>query len=86
MAERKEKQEEERVQRSKDLDLMKELEEAVSEWVQIRVQLREPGMSKDEKEGLLRRIRAIDPKYGTGASIPSGIKSIKKKARKIRHY
>ena len=83
MAKRKEKQEEERVQRSRDLDLMKECEERVSEWNQIDNQLCEPGRSKDERKELLRRIRVIDPQYNTG--YVGGIPSARKRARRIRH-
>ena len=38
--------------------------------------------SKQEREGLLRQIRLIDPNYGTG--LPGVIKSILKRARQIR--
>ena len=82
MAERKEKQEEERAQRSRDLDLMKECEERVSEWRQLNNQMHDPGRSNDEREEAGRRIRVIDPQYNTGTV--GGIPSAKKKARRIR--
>ena len=61
---------------------MKEWEEQVSKWSQIRKQLREPKLSSERRNELHGQIKVIDPQYNTGT--PGGIPSAKKKARKIR--
>ena len=89
MGRRREKQMHEGLQRAEDMRQLEELEKNAADWSQINDKLKESWgpriqtlQGKQEREGLLRQIRGIDPNYGTG--LPGSIKSIRKKALRIR--
>ena len=87
MERRRERQLHEGIQKGEEMQQLRELERNAADWIQMNDQLTKgPGsqalQSKQEREGLLRQIRLIDPNYGTG--LPGVIKSILKRARQIR--
>ena len=68
MAARKEKQEEQSVQRTQDLERMTELEGRAEEWSRLNqlVNHRPTELSQHERDEMVRRLREIDPCWYTG--------------------
>ena len=89
MAECKEGQEEQRVQKPQDLEQMAELEKQAEDWSRLnrRLNMRLPVMpplSRHERDEMEQQVREIDPYWNTGS--PGGVQRRRNEAYRIREY